>query len=84
MNVRLNQAPPVHRRPRCPQCNRALRPLFKTERSERVLDEHGKFTDYRNFLRWDGDYHAYGAFDTMRCAVDFANAVIAARSTRRR
>lgn len=77
-DVKVNEAPPIARRPRCPACNKALRPLWDTVKTERVPYANGGFW-YRTYLKWNGQYHGYGAFDTMRCGVEYANAIITAR-----
>lgn len=63
----------MEKRPRCPQCDKRLRPYWETVKSERIDRPHGGH-EYQNHVEWRGGYHAYGAFDTMHCAVDFANA----------
>lgn len=70
--IRVNKAPPMERRPRCAGCVRRLRPYWKTIKEESVpAPEFRRYT-----VEWQGQYHAYGAFCTLRCAADFANAVV--------
>lgn len=73
--TRLNKAPPVADRPRCPMCGRHLRPYWhtiKTERDERQTPG-GTVYDWRATVEWRNDYHAHGGlFDTRNCAVEFA------------
>lgn len=66
---RLNAAPKMDARPRCAGCNARRRPYW-------VTIEYGSVARGTNTkLRWDGQYHGYGHFCTMRCALDFANRV---------
>lgn len=65
--------PPIGHRPRCPNCNKRLLPLFKTN-SERVATAGGGFT-YKNVSKeWLKRYDSYGNFCTLRCCEKFANA----------
>lgn len=73
--IRVNSAPPVAKRPRCPQCDKSLRPYWRT-----IKEENIPAPDFRRYtVEWQGEYHGYGAFDTQRCAVAFANDVIKQR-----
>lgn len=80
--IRLNEAPPVAKRPKCPQCDKPLTPLFLRVKSERIPIQGGGHT-YQDTLKWDGDYRSYGVFCTLRCAERFANAAHKAGYRRR-
>lgn len=71
--IKINAAPPVASRPKCPQCGKPLRPYWETASEQRTGS--GSITREK----WRGQYHGYGAFDTMRCAVDYANRVVRSR-----
>ena len=66
--VPIENMPPIEERPRCPYCNKRLRP--------RVDDDRVYEPSYRIVRRWwAGDYHGYRQlFDTKKCAIDFAAA----------
>ena len=70
--TRLNKAPPVKKRPRCPWCSRPLRPYWEQVGEKRLPPP--EFFHYT--VEFRGTYHGYGAFDTMACATAYANAVI--------
>ena len=75
-------APPVSERPRCPNCGEPLRPYMNSETERREtpraniggLVVSGGHTFVTVSKEWNGRYHAYGAFCTLRCAAAFANA----------
>jgi hypothetical protein len=67
--IRLNKAPPMAERPRCPQCQRPLAPYWYTvERSTK-----GTPDQWYERMEWRGEYRGYGHFCTTRCAVHYAN-----------
>jgi hypothetical protein len=51
-------------------------------KTERIALPGGGFT-YQDTVEYRGDYHGYGAFDTMRCAEAFANMAFKAGYRRR-
>lgn len=63
------KAPPVPKRPRCPQCGKPLSPVYRSQDDEGV--RHWSPEDTHR--AWTGEYDSYGYFCTMRCAVSFAN-----------
>ena len=68
----LNTPPPVAQRPRCPACDKPLRP-FITHDYVRVNVENG-FRSEKVAQPWGGTYIGYGAFCTLRCCEAYANA----------
>lgn len=64
--------PPVNERPICPGCGNPLRPAI----AGGSAIHNGRFDPSidREQREWTGQYHGYGAFCTLRCAADFANA----------
>lgn len=79
--IYLRKPPTDEKRPRCPQCNRMLKPSWDWM-SKRIAP--GGVVDYEYTKTWDGKYRGYGAFDTLRCAAEFANAAHKAGFKRRR
>lgn len=78
--IKLNAAPLVSDRPKCPQCSARLRPYWKL-----VADNHkGDVSQWTRAERWDGTYHGYGAFCTLRCAARYANEVYQQLKAKRR
>lgn len=67
---KINSAPPIAERPKCPACGTPLRPWWDTHSEEKSADGPGRVT----WQVWKGDYHGYGAFCTLRCCERFANA----------
>lgn len=72
------QPPHISKRPRCPGCGAALRPLLHTRRTAAGITTNAVQERY-----WfgateerDGHYDSYGAFHSRSCATDFANRVI--------
>ncbi len=72
-----HEPPEAIARPRCPNCDKRLRPLT-TEEWTRQHDAGGGFRSVVTSRRWLGRYHAYGAFCTLRCCETFANAAFKA------
>lgn len=74
--IRMNAAPKMDERPICPGCNERLQPMWNvveyTSLAARTRGEPNK-------VRWDGSYHSYGSFCTLRCATAYANAIHAER-----
>jgi hypothetical protein len=73
---RKNAAPPVSQRPRCPQCDRPLRPYWWTLEWRRVDDDSEVGWHNVRVVEWRGEYQGPGAFCTNNCAIVFANRVI--------
>ena len=71
-----HEPPELIARPRCPYCDKRLRPQVVEERSRR--DTAGGFESVVTSRRWPGRYAAYGAFCTLRCCEAFANAAFKA------
>lgn len=70
---RLNKAPPVSERPRCPQCNRRLRPFWRSVAWKKDPPDATQGFTHISVLRWDtGEYHGPGYFCTNRCAINWA------------
>lgn len=65
--------PPVASRPRCPCCDKPLRPRIAHDYKRRDVDGGGFVTD-KVALPWAGEYLGYGAFCTLRCCDAYANA----------
>lgn len=75
---KINSAPPVNERPKCPNCRKPLRPYWETHAEEKHGDGRpGRIT----YEVWKGRYHAYGAFCTLRCCESYANRVYKASLT---
>jgi hypothetical protein len=78
----IKAPPPVSERPTCPNCGERLQPRMwsETVRRDRPRADIGERMvsggyDYVIVSKeWQGDYHSYGAFCTLRCAAAFANA----------
>jgi hypothetical protein len=69
---KINSAPLVADRPKCPQCKKPLRPWWDTHAEEKHADGRpGRVT----YLVWNGKYDSYGAFCTLRCCERYANDV---------
>lgn len=69
-------APPAIARPRCPCCRVTLRPMYVEVRERVPFAEGGGFATVTVERRWQGRYHGYGAFCTLRCCDRFANLVV--------
>ena len=82
----INPPPPVAQRPKCGNCNEPLAPRMNsdtvrepipptTNPSGDVAYGGGGFHHRIVSKTWDGTYHAYGNFCTLRCCEAFANAM---------
>lgn len=75
--------PPVNERPKCPQCNKPLKPWIKTDWETKPIDGPPiriatgemlpQIAQVPTNVRWTGKYDGYGAFCTLRCCEKFAN-----------
>jgi len=88
--VPIKGLPPIEKRPRCPNCGKILAPWTHEERERRELPSgnpmksFGKGSsgelitsggyEYVTVSKEFKGYRGYGAFDTLRCAAEFANA----------
>lgn len=70
MSAHTPGPPPVADRPKCPGCNKPLRPRIEHEYIRRNPAEG--FTKVA--LPWGGGYRGYGAFCTLFCCEFYANA----------
>jgi hypothetical protein len=91
--VEGKEPPEVIARPRCAWCSARLRPVIVFDwqrvvtgtrtvahRNPNGTAEDRTYEDVDNRrvnYRWEGRYHAYGAFCKTDCAVKFANAAYA-------
>jgi len=74
-------APEVSKRPTCPNCHKPLRPVIHRVQERRELTGSQLNTQIRYVTvgrEWTGKYHGYGAFCTLRCTEQFANAAYSA------
>ena len=69
--VKDNAPPPIGERPKCPNCHKRLRPRW-VEVSKTGNPREGWVTH----VRWEGHWHAYGHFCTLRCGCEYANRTI--------
>lgn len=60
--------PPTADRPRCPNCDKPLRPAVWLKSSGNFLTGEGRTKE------WNGGYLGYGAFCSLKCCEQFANA----------
>lgn len=68
----LRAAPPVSKRPRCPDCGKRLRPVIHREHKLHVTPE-GVHTYPCVSSGWTGYYHGFRDFCTLRCAAEFGS-----------
>lgn len=69
----IEGVPAMADRPRCPACDASLRPWIEETCARIDLPEGGH--DYRPISRkFNGKYHGYGHFCSLRCCDSFANA----------
>lgn len=66
------EPPEMIARPKCPQCEKRLRPLINSD-WVRVQEPVG-FSSVETNRRWEGGYAGYGAFCSTSCCISFANA----------
>lgn len=71
------EIPSVGDRPKCPNCMTPLRP-FVTHTYTRKDHPEGGFSSDKVRDPWAGTYEGYGAFCTLRCCSQFANAAFEA------
>lgn len=65
------EPPPISERPVCQQCFEPMHPVIEGGDT----DFAGEAFEPRH---WDGKYHGYGVFCSLKCAARFANAAFAA------
>lgn len=65
------EPPPIADRPVCQQCFEPLHPVIEGGDGAYA----GETPEPRH---WDGKYHGYGVFCSLKCAARFANAAFAA------
>ena len=75
-------APPMLRRPRCPNCHRPLTPWYSE------VDANGDtWTGSKDRSAWTAvarvftGYDSRGHFCTLRCGTEFANRIVSGRAT---
>lgn len=69
--VKINAAPATSERPICPNCEKRLRPYWV-----RVSETGNSRDGYKVEHKWDGQYHGYGAFCTLRCCERYSNRLV--------
>lgn len=68
-----HKLPLVADRPKCPGCDKPLRPRITHDYVRRDI-EGGGFTHDKVALPWGGSYLGYGAFCSLKCCEAYANA----------